>query len=270
MIQNKMNKKSSKISCICNSTNIVKTNHTYLKPDMFDGSIFKKYNRFYYKCEICGLYFSNYTFLKKKLNKIYKFKYTNLNNNYDFQKFIKITNLPLSVSENRQRAILIKKIISNKKIFKNKKVRLLDYGGGAGYFSYEMQDKKYICYTYDEAKKPIFSNEFKLKYVKKKNIKNFDIVTLNYVLEHIKNPVIFLKKIIKLLKKNGLIYIEIPNDKNFIYLKKTNVIFNSLHLYFFNSFNIKNLLEKLKLKIFYIKNEKSPRKYYILKVLCSK
>ena len=260
----------SKIRCICYSADIVKTNHSYLKPDIFDLNFKKKYKRFYYKCSKCGLYFSNYTFLKKNLNKIYKFKYTDINNNYEYQKFIKIINLPLSVSENRQRAILLKKIISNKKIFNNKKVRLLDYGGGAGYFSYEMQDKKYICYTYDEAKKPIFSKEFKLKYVSKRKLKNFDIVTLNYVLEHIKNPVFFLKKMIKLLKKNGLIYIEIPNDKNFIYLKKTNVIFNSLHLYFFNSYNIIYLLEKLKLKILYIKNEKSSRKYYILKVLCSK
>ena len=107
----------SKIRCICYSADIVKTNHSYLKPDIFDLNFLKKYNRFYYKCSKCGLYFSSYTFLKKNLNKIYKFKYTDINNNYDYQKFIKIINLPLSVSENRQRAILLKKIISNKKIF---------------------------------------------------------------------------------------------------------------------------------------------------------
>ena len=43
--------------------------------------------------------------------------------------------------------------------------------------------------------------------------KKFDLITLNKVLEHVENPVNFLKNSIKFLKKDGLIYIEVPDSK---------------------------------------------------------
>ena len=49
------------------------------------------------------------------------------------------------------------------------------------------------------------------------SVKKFDLVTFNKVLEHVEDHIFFLKKSIKLLKKN-LIYVEVPsvsamNDK---------------------------------------------------------
>ena len=41
--------------------------------------------------------------------------------------------------------------------------------------------------------------------------KKYDVVILISVLEHVKNPISFLKKISSFLKKNGKIIIEVPN-----------------------------------------------------------
>lgn len=43
------------------------------------------------------------------------------------------------------------------------------------------------------------------------NKKKFDVITMIHVIEHLKNPVNFLKKITNNLKKNGYIIIETPD-----------------------------------------------------------
>jgi SAM-dependent methyltransferase len=43
----------------------------------------------------------------------------------------------------------------------------------------------------------------------------FDIIIINHVLEHFSNPVESLKKILTHLKKDGIIYIAVPNNRNF-------------------------------------------------------
>ena len=43
--------------------------------------------------------------------------------------------------------------------------------------------------------------------------KKFDIITLNKVIEHVKNPKALIAKSIKNLKNNGVIYIEVPDEK---------------------------------------------------------
>ena len=42
----------------------------------------------------------------------------------------------------------------------------------------------------------------------------FDFVILNNVLEHLRDPVFVIKKIKKFLKKEGVLFIEVPNDFN--------------------------------------------------------
>ena len=77
-----------------------------------------------------------------------------------------------------------------------------------------------------------------------KNLKknSFDVITLFDVIEHVKNPILFLKEINSLLKKNGIILIFTPNSESlgFHYLEeKNNLIIPPYHLTYFNlkSFN---------------------------------
>ena len=55
---------------------------------------------------------------------------------------------------------------------------------------------------------PMLNTTFELANLK---TSSFDVVILNHVLEHITNPIVALKKARKLLKKEGIIFIDVPN-----------------------------------------------------------
>ena len=75
----------------------------------------------------------------------------------------------------------------------------------------------------------------------KKFKKFFDLIITSHVIEHLSNPKMFLNKIKGSLKRNGLIFIEVPcND----YLFKP---FDEPHLLFFDKKSIKKLTEDFEL-----------------------
>ena len=55
-----------------------------------------------------------------------------------------------------------------------------------------------------------------------KTKKKYDVITINKVLEHLENPQDMLKQSIKFLKKDGLIYLEVPHCSAIIKGKLTN------------------------------------------------
>lgn len=85
---------------------------------------------------------------------------------------------------------------------------------------------------------------------------HYDCVYLNHVLEHTKNPGEYLEKINTILKRKGVLYIACPNTDSFsnrlkkflekIKLrKKVGKYYDTdKHLFYFNPFNLKNVLEK--------------------------
>lgn len=70
----------------------------------------------------------------------------------------------------------------------------------------------------------------------------FDVVILEHLLEHIPNPVDFLLQINSLMTENGLLFIETPNSKN--YYQIYDMHRNDEHLFWYNSKNLVNLLNK--------------------------
>lgn len=127
-----------------------------------------------------------------------------------------------------------------------KKGNLLDIGCGNGWFLEAAKSKfkvsgveenLQLCkFVKDKLKIKVYNSLKKLK----KN--SFDVVTLFDVIEHVKNPILFLKEINRFLKKNGIILIFTPNSESlgFHYLKeKNNLIIPPYHLTYFNlkSFN---------------------------------
>ena len=97
--------------------------------------------------------------------------------------------------------------------------------------------------------------------------KKYDLVTLNYTLEHILKPLETLKIIKNFINKNGLLYIEVPHSISFKKLKKHDDIFNSCHLWFWNPFNISLMLKKLNYEVFFIKSGKEIRGHYSPKII---
>jgi 2-polyprenyl-3-methyl-5-hydroxy-6-metoxy-1,4-benzoquinol methylase len=44
------------------------------------------------------------------------------------------------------------------------------------------------------------------------NLKNFDMITMSHVFEHINNPIMYLYNLHKILSDNGYVFIEVPNE----------------------------------------------------------
>ena len=271
-----------KNKCInCGSKNY-KLIFSYANPDKYEKQIgivkyHKKFNRKIYCCKTCDMYFSNYIFFNNPMDKIYKNEYRKNRNQDPLALLKKIVKLSFKNSETKQRIVLIKeniKIFENSKMIKiRKKRKLLDIGGASGIFAFEFKNKNWSSTILDPSKQGNFIKKLKVKYIQKKIDnklklkKKYDLVTLIYTLEHILNPIKILKIVKKTLTKNGLLYIEVPNSIAFKYFKKSNDIFNSCHLWFWNSFNISMMLNHLGFEIFFIRSEKEIRGHYSLKII---
>ena len=86
----------------------------------------------------------------------------------------------------------------------------------------------------------------------KKNLK-FDLIIHFFVLEHIADPLTFLKKLLSLLKKNGKIVFEVPNVDDPLHsiyrIKEFEKFYWSIaHPWYFSSHSLKFLLDKLDCK----------------------
>lgn len=72
----------------------------------------------------------------------------------------------------------------------------------------------------------------------------FDVVVLNHTLEHLKNPTKVLKRVKTILKKNGIVYIDVPNFESLssrLYRQKWPYLLLEEHVHHFTP----NTLEKI-------------------------
>ena len=140
---------------------------------------------------------------------------------------------------------------------------ILDIGCSSGIFL-DIVKKKGFNNTYG-----IELNKAEAKFAEKKghkiyqdhieNIsfdKEFDLITLWDVFEHIKNGKIYLEKIRSLLSRNGLIFIQVPSSASLaarIMQAKCNMYDGLEHVNLYNPDNIKILAEKSGFKIIELK-----------------
>lgn len=69
----------------------------------------------------------------------------------------------------------------------------------------------------------------------------FDVIIMQHVLEHIKNPKVILKDIRELLTENGILYIEVPNLETALQYNLEDFI--PEHVSYFDKNSLRNLLE---------------------------
>lgn len=104
----------------------------------------------------------------------------------------------------------------------NKDAKILDFGGGSGLFSLELQKRGYSnLHLFDlsdvqceQAKEKGLENVYcgDEDYVATRfPVKSFDFVLMCDVIEHVENPVEVLRKIGKILKPNGKLFLSYPN-----------------------------------------------------------
>ena len=220
----------------------------------------KNYKRKIMRCKICGHFTAKH---RINVNEFYKKNYSIISHGKDIRKkFNKLLNLR-SKSDNYRR---VKRIISYFKNIKKKEINLLDVGSGLSIFLYQLKKKvdwklvgvepdiNYVRFAKQLKIKVIHSN-LKSQMFKKKS---FNIVTMNKVLEHVKDPVKFLKIAKNYLSKSGYLYIEVPDGyaaskhKD----KKNRQEFNVDHLHVFTKKSLKNCIKLAGLKLITCKNIK--------------
>ena len=225
----------------------------------------KNYYRSLLKCE-CGHYYNLHKY-SKFLEKVYKKNYSDYSHKDIENKF-------QSILKNKKKSSNLKRVNFLKDRIK-KKYQILDVGSGFGIFPFEMKNRgfKVDCIESDKnmiefLKKKnlnLISNDiYKIKKIKKK----YDLITFNKVIEHFELNDI--KKILKnyklLLKKNGKIYIEVPDSAASIEGFNRQEFF----LEHFNIFSLKSLnlfLKKLNFKILYLKNLYEINKKYTIRAI---
>ncbi len=132
--------------------------------------------------------------------------------------FNKIINLPREKSDNQGRVKLIQEFSSHW-FTKDKVPRLLDIGSGLGVFPYAIKSIGWDCLAIDPDRKAI-------KHIKDIGVNalcgdfreirpnnKFDIVTLNKVLEHVDDPIQFLRGTHSWLSNEGFLYLELPDGE---------------------------------------------------------
>lgn len=98
--------------------------------------------------------------------------------------------------------------------------KILEFGCSSGFMLYPLQAKGYECFGIEPS--GVFS-----KYVNSRGIQvfentaalgaDFDVVMHYFVLEHIKEPAVFLEENLRLLKPGGALIVEIPNAADPLY-----------------------------------------------------
>lgn len=242
----------------------------------------KQYLRYYYRCHDCGhliakhkKYFFDNLYDKKYFESTYKSK-EKLN-----EIFEKIKKLPPNKSDNYQRSKRIKKM-ANAALGINK-INLLDVGSGTGIFPMGMISKKYNITALEPNKESVDFIKIKsnskietiqgdyLK-IRANKLKKYNLITFNKVLEHVEKPILFLKKTFKLLKKNNLVYIEVPdtfaiNDKE---EGKNREEFGLGHHHVFTKKSLNNILKISNFKILSIRQIREPSGKYTIYAFASK
>ena len=129
-----------------------------------------------------------------------------------------------------------------------KKKNIIDIGGGVNPIFYNKNVDIMDIKISKKIKKNFKNNIYIGDIEEKKTKKKYDIIFLLHTLEHILNPLKAIKNIESLLKKNGRVFIEIPNFDYFIRKRPHYAVFHQ-HLNMYNIKNFKNLLSFTELSI---------------------
>ena len=151
---------------------------------------------------------------------------------------------------------------SNFKKYNKKKI--LDIGAGLGIFLLELKKKWPKANLFAVEPSKLMANRCRSNNIRvfestleRTNFKKekFGVITCFEIFEHLYDPKFFLKKIYKLLKKNGIFYFTTLNGMGFdiqILGKNSHQIYPPHHINFFNPTSLEILLKKIGFKILLI------------------
>jgi len=150
--------------------------------------------------------------------------------------------------------------IINKSTYSTNPKKLLDIGCGYGFFLQMATERNWLASGIDLSKKATLYAKSKGLDVSNANLfeknyrdKEFNVVTMFYVLEHLLDPVKYLQEVHRILKPHGLLLVRVPHTTPIAKILKIFNIPNKLydapsHLSDFSPRTIKQLLKKVRFK----------------------
>lgn len=229
-----MIKKKQDACPICFSNNISSI-HTYTNFELIE-------------CNSCKLIFQNniedYN-LKETISEIYNNDWIKMRDQYCENTFLEHSIFNTSLLD----------------LFCEKKGLVLEIGCGSGEFLYSAQtagwdvvgieaSENSCIYAKEKYNLYIHNDTWSLNLVED-NMK-FDAIVFWHVLEHIEEPIKFLKEVSSVLKDDGLIFFSIPNSNSFtnkIYGFKSPIYTEKDHLYHYSEKNLKILIDNSDLEL---------------------
>lgn len=135
--------------------------------------------------------------------------------------------------------------------------KLLDVGCGDGEFLRYLDNKKWELFgiePFGYTAKPGQNFKFIQGVFEKTNLPDnvFDVITFWHVLEHVDNPITVLKECKRILKKDGLIFISVPNSGSLgfkLFRSKWFALYPPIHIHHYDIKSINMILTKAGFKI---------------------
>jgi len=183
---------------------------------------YRQYRREVKHCGICGHYVSVHEIEMKHL---YEEGYVDSTYDDDVgmrRTFERIVGLPPEKSDNTGR---VERVVAfAESHFGKEKLRakpsVLDVGSGLCVFLYKMKERGFACTALDMdersvriAEEVVGVDAVRGDFMKIEDLDQFDVITFNKVLEHIKNPIDILMKCKDHLNPNGFVYLELPDGE---------------------------------------------------------
>ncbi|MDC3114692.1 class I SAM-dependent methyltransferase [Candidatus Pelagibacter sp.] len=244
LLSKKTERYCKNLKCLDHGKNIHEVFKYIKKPPNEPNYYIKNYKRKVVKCQNCNHFFAIH---KINTSTFYKENYSIISHGKNIsKKFNKIKKLK-SQSDNFHR---VNRFLNFFKKYKNKRISLLDVGSGLSIFLNAIKHKvrwnligiepdiNFVKFGKEKLGLNIIHSNLNIKKLKNKK---FEIISLNKVAEHVKNPILFLKQCKNLLKKNGYIYIEVPDgltaskQKNAKYQEEFAI--DHLHVFSLDSLN---------------------------------
>jgi len=241
--------------------NVSEYSDTYLDYMKID---YMSSNRFYKKCDSCGFVYRSVYLTDSEKERLYScFRDDALRNENHEEYFQRISNMPLENSENGEKYLFLDP-------FLNDAGRHMDVGGGLGVFCYGFQKffKNWdsICVEPTDGADVIASQHG----VKSYNTylsedsasvvgNDFDLITANHVVEHVDDPIVFLKMLKGFVSHNGIICIEMPSALDIGFLDKTHDRFMSQHEVIYDNDSVEFIAKEAGLRVVYNHNYISKR-----------
>lgn len=218
------------------------------------------------KCNICGLSINRQGIEKKDVKEFYNITYQK-KNSLEVEK-------TLSAKEHFEaRKSSVIKIIEKLNPILKPNMKIFELGAGAGELLYYLKGKVKSCEGNEINKdySDFINRELKIKcshkdYIKEKFEDQFDMVISICTVDHIYETRTVIEKIYNDLKKNGLLYLEVPNDHQILnkYLNPafsnsfSTFMYQKAHYYSFTLETLSSLLENVG---FYIEKSETRQEY---------